>query len=247
MPHYSIAMMRTATGLLLVATSLPAWSDLEALQEKLAEPHALQGSFEQRHWLTDRDTRLHSEGRFLYYRDQYVIWHYHTPMEATLRFQTAIMSTPHVSATEEEEDDDDANEDGKRGDTLEELLPGRIELEQYLVALMGGNWPVLQEEFTIDMQGKPDDWEVMLTPSAPPLETYLSTITLSGGEHLEHLTFNAANGDELEVSLIDVTPIVDTQVTRFLVDWFNLSEDLVEESVSEEDEDDDGETSEDDE
>ncbi|WP_148253020.1 LolA family protein [Aidingimonas lacisalsi] len=222
--------MRLAFSLLMLGVSPSAWSDLEAIQQKLAEPHALQGTFEQRHWLTHQETRLHSEGDFLYFRDQYIIWHYQTPMEATLTFQTAVMSVPRVTSAN---DGDSSKPDDGRGDTLKELLPGRIELERYLVALLGGNWQVLRGNFTIDMKGEMDDWEVMLTPSAPPLETYLSTITLSGGDYLEQLSFNAANGDELAISLIDVTPIIDNEVASFLVDWFDLTEDLIEESGSE--------------
>ncbi|EPC01159.1 hypothetical protein L861_11330 [Litchfieldella anticariensis FP35 = DSM 16096] len=198
----------TAALLLNIATPVLAF-DLEALQARLAEPATIQGQFEQRSWLADQETRLYSEGHFLYQRDRQVIWQLQTPVDTTLVFHVDIVPTPAENVEDEEQ----------RTDFM--LLTERFAFAQQLVDLIGGNWPALSNYYHITLEGEPEQWQVQLTPLAPPMETWLGTLTLEGKEYLEQITLRAANGDELVVRLEDQYPVDEIALQPFFTKQFD--------------------------
>ncbi|MFC3284912.1 LolA family protein [Litchfieldella rifensis] len=206
MPRFLIAM------LLLTGVTPALAFDLEALRTRLAEPAAIQGHFEQRSWLADQQTRLYSEGRFLYQRDRRVIWQLLTPVKSTMAFYVDMVFPP--TRDNEDESSEEANL---------MLLSDRFAFAQQLVDLMGGNWPALSHYYHIELEGEPKDWQVRLTPLAPPLETWLGTLTLEGKDRLEKITLAAANGDALIVQLEEQRPLVDVSLQTFLSEWFARS------------------------
>lgn len=215
-----------ATLLFLVVAPAQAF-DLEALQARLAKPVASQGRFEQRSWLAEQQTRLHSEGRFLYQRDRRVIWQLLTPVESTLAFYADMVAPPAWNGEGKEEEAEEA-------DLM--LLSGRFAFAQQLVDLIGGNWPALSHYYHIELEGESEDWQVQLTPLAPPLETWLGTLTLEGQDMLEKITLLAANGDTLVVQLEEQRPLVEVSLQTFISEWFARSPDTAGEDTRDDNE-----------
>ncbi|GGX86647.1 hypothetical protein GCM10007160_12490 [Litchfieldella qijiaojingensis] len=225
LPRHVIAAL---FSLSVIAPSALAF-DLEALRSQLSEPTTIQGQFEQRSWLADQETRLYSQGRFIYQRDQRVIWQLLTPVDTTVSFY-ADMTAPRAWNAEEEEDAADIM-----------ALANRFAFAQQLVDLIGGNWPALSHYYHIKLKGEPDEWQVQLTPLAPPLETWLGTLTLEGAELLERITLLAANGDELTVEFENQRTLVDVSLQTFFSEWFKQPGDDTEESETEDEEEGDAE------
>ncbi|WP_192034906.1 outer membrane lipoprotein carrier protein LolA [Halomonas sp. YLGW01] len=191
--------------------------DLDALEAQLATPERLQGHFRQFHWLADQEVRLHSQGRFLFQRDQQLIWLFESPTRQVLSFTPERLSyVPESDATESEAEQDQAR--SLQGD-IEALLPARRTFQRQLVALMGGDLSALGEEYHLTLSGDREAWQVALRPRASTLELPLATLTLSGGEHPERLDMAIANGDSLSIRLSDTEEVLNESLVPWLVHW----------------------------
>lgn len=204
----------TAALLLSLVVTFPALAfDLDELGARLSTPAALQGRFEQRSWLEDQQTQLHSEGRFLYQRGIRVVWQMHTP-EETLQAFYADMTLPPAWGDDDTEDDQ-----------AELMLANRFAFAEQLTYLIGGDWAALSEYYRIDLEGESDAWQVRLTPLAPPLEGWLGTLTLKGKSRVDEITLEAANGDELTVQFENQRSLVDIGLQAFISQWLNRTTD----------------------
>lgn len=204
----------TAALLLSLVVAFPALAfDLDELGARLSTPAALQGRFEQRSWLEDQQTQLHSDGHFLYQRGIRVIWQMHTPEETLQAFYADIARPP-------ARDDDDTEDD-----QADLILADRFAFAEQLTYLIGGDWAALSEYYRIDLEGESDDWQVRLTPLAPPLEGWLGTLTLEGKSRVDEITLEAANGDELTVQFENQRSLVDIGLQAFISQWLNRTTD----------------------
>ncbi|SDL38042.1 hypothetical protein SAMN05192555_10472 [Franzmannia pantelleriensis] len=185
----------------------------EELQRQLAAPAQLQGSFEQRHWLEDQQSRLHSDGQFLYQRERLLVWRFASPREATLAFPKRLPGPL-----------DEVQEEGLPDrELLDELLPGRAEFGRHLVDLLGGNWGPLEEDYAIALAGEADNWEARFSPRAPPLEQTLGELLLSGdASGWQRLEIHDANGDELQIAFSEISPMIDASLSSFLGHWLDV-------------------------
>ncbi|MDR5905036.1 LolA family protein [Franzmannia qiaohouensis] len=224
-------LLAALAGSALLCTSAQAL-EREELQRQLAAPAQLQGSFEQRHWLADQQSRLHSDGRFLYQRERLLVWRFVSPREATLAFPKRL---PGPREEVEEEGLPDR-------ELLDELLPRRVEFGRHLVDLLGGNWAALEEDYAIALAGERDDWQARFSPRAPALERELGELLLIGdASGWQQMEIQGANGDELQVVFSSVSPMVDDSLSDFLGQWLQVDSDAGEEDseAQEESEDDD--------
>nr|WP_163502373.1 outer membrane lipoprotein carrier protein LolA [Halomonas socia] len=216
-------LLAALAGSGLLCTSAQAL-EREELQRQLATPAQLQGSFEQRHWLEEQQSRLHSDGRFLYQRERLLVWRFVSPREATLAFPKRLPG-PHEEVEEEGLPD---------RELLDELLPGRVEFGRHLVDLLGGNWAALEEDYAIALAGESDDWQARFSPRAPPLETQLGELLLSGDDGgWQRLEIHDANGDELQVEFSAISPVIDESLSGFLGQWLRVESDAAEEDAEE--------------
>ncbi|WP_052383901.1 outer membrane lipoprotein carrier protein LolA [Litchfieldella xinjiangensis] len=233
---YLATAIRLCAGLslLFVMLLLPPLAhafDLEALGERLAQPAALQGRFEQRSWREEQQTQLHGDGRFLYQRDTRVIWQLLTPETMTLAFYEG-MPAP-----------------GSRDDKAESveaafmLLDDRYAFARHLVAMMGGDWETLDDFYELRFEGDAEAWQVQLLPLAPPQENDYGRLTLEGGERLDRISLVSRIGDSLEVTLLEQRAVVDIGLQNFIQTWFSRQQPETETETIEVDlsEDDEGE------
>ena len=220
-----LALMAASGALCTSAQAL----ERDELQRQLATPAQLQGSFEQRHWLADQQSRLHSEGHFLYQRERLLVWRFTSPREATLAFPTRL------SGPGEEIEEDDLPD----RELLDELLPGRAEFGRHLVDLLGGNWPALEEDYAIALAGETDEWQARFSPRAPALETTRGEMLLSGDENgWQRLEIFDANGDELQIEFSSISRMIDESLSDFLGQWLEVEvapQDAQQDSADDED------------
>ena len=202
--------------LLLAALSVPAMTlaglpahafDLDELETRLAAPDRLQGHFRQLHWLADQELRLHSQGRFLFQRDQQLIWLFESPSRQLLSFTPGQVS--YGPATEGESETSD----------IQALMPTRSTFQRHLVALMGGNFSALAEDYRLALSGDSDAWRVTLQPRVSTLELPLTTLSLSGTTGLERLDMAIANGDTLTIRLSDSEEVINESLVPWLATW----------------------------
>lgn len=206
---------RLALAILIsLSSSFPALAfDLDELSARLAQPAALQGRFEQRSWLEDQQTQLHSEGSFLYQRGIRVLWQMETPESITHAFYADMTLPPLV--------EEDNREEEEEADLM--LLANRFAFAQQFAYLIGGDWETLSHYYRLDLddEAQADAWQVRLSPLAPPLETWLGTLILEGGERLDQITLKATNGDELIVQLQEQRALVDIGLLTYIRQWFD--------------------------
>ncbi|APX94006.1 hypothetical protein BWR19_14285 [Halomonas sp. 1513] len=185
----------------------------EDLQRQLATPAQLQGNFEQRHWREEQQSRLHSDGQFLYQRERLLVWRFASPREATLAFPKRLPGPR-----------DDIEEDGLPDrELLDELLPDRVEFGRHLVDLLGGNWAPLEEDYAIALAGEADAWQARFSPRAPALEQQLGELLLSGDDSgWQRLEIHDANGDELQIEFSAISAMVDASLSAFLGQWLEV-------------------------
>lgn len=230
-PYYRYALVTLISGISLPSSALAL--ERESLERQLAAPDQLRGSFEQRHWLAEQQSRLHSTGHFLYQRERLLIWRFTSPREATLLF-------PKHLADRDEEVDDDAL---PGHELLAELLPGRVEFGRSLVDLLGGNWTALEGEYAIVLEGDAEAWQARFSPRAPVLEQALGKLILSGdASGWQSLEIHDADGDELQIEFSAVTPTLDESLSHFLGEWLQSTSEetpAAEESDAEGDEEND--------
>ncbi|MBD3895733.1 outer membrane lipoprotein carrier protein LolA [Halomonas sp. ML-15] len=226
-PVRPLLVVMASTGVLCASAQA---LEREELQRQLAAPAQLQGNFEQRHWLEDQQSRLHSDGHFLYQRERLLVWRFSSPREATLAFPKRLPGPR-----------DEIEEVGLPDrELLDELLPGRAEFGRHLVDLLGGNWGALEEDYAIALSGEADEWQARFSPRSPALETDLGELLLSGDDSgWQHLEIQDANGDELQISFSSISPMVDESLSGFLGQWLEVEAAPLDAEENEEDEEDD--------
>ncbi|QJQ95793.1 MULTISPECIES: hypothetical protein [Halomonadaceae] len=181
--------------------------EIDDLQRHLAIPDWLHGNFEQRHWLEERQTRLYSDGRFLYQRGQQLVLHFVTPEEEVVILHRA-------------QEGDEAQTGGTlpQEDNGTDELPTQTELG-HLIDLLGSDWNRMSAYYAMRLEGGPDDWQLLLSPRAPVLDAMLSDLRLTGGTSWERLELKALNGNELVIEFSQVSPAVDETLAIFLGEW----------------------------
>ncbi|WP_148253028.1 LolA family protein [Aidingimonas lacisalsi] len=152
--------------------------DLDDLQDRLHDIPGLAGQFEQQRYLADLDTRLDSQGRFRYVRDERIVWSIESPVEDRLEF------TPDSVSNLADQDNNDTREN---------------QVASLFLQLLEGDWQALDAHFDLDLNGNANQWRVTLTPDSDALRGRIVSIELKGAEFLERLELHAANEDVLQV------------------------------------------------
>ncbi|MEC9482822.1 MAG: outer membrane lipoprotein carrier protein LolA [Halomonas sp.] len=158
---------------------------LDDLQARLNRTDALAGRFEQQRHLADLDTRLTSRGHYRYERGERLVWVLETPIQDRLEFTPGSV------------EDLDAAHGERRG---------RDQVAAMLLGLLAGDWRALNERFEIELSGTAESWQVELVPRSAALRERLTRIQLAGSHYLDRLTWQAANGDMLDVRFFDQHP-----------------------------------------
>lgn len=179
--------------LLLLVQMLPANAaiTLEALAKYTGSPEKLTGDFKQDKYIQAFETHVLSSGHFKYLRDQSIHWNTDKPVA------NQMVMTPDKIAS-------------KQGD--HELVVISVEanhlakvLNQVFFAVLTAEWQTLDQFFDQRLQGKLEDWRVVLTPKSDDLKQVVTQVELAGGKFLTKVVLHEKSGDKTYLYFSNIT------------------------------------------
>lgn len=187
-------LRKLGTALLTVSLMISSpltWAfALSDLQNTLEKSAVISGDFEQTKDIAMLSKPLVSNGNFVLSDKEGLLWLQTTPFPVAL-----ILSDQ----------------------TLRQKMPGQPEQVIYakdnpmafyfsdlFLALFHGDADVLTQQFSYELDGSPEAWTLVLTPTDAPLTKVFSRITLSGSHNIDALTMEELRGDKTTVTFSDI-------------------------------------------
>ncbi|MFC7422173.1 outer membrane lipoprotein carrier protein LolA [Iodobacter arcticus] len=172
-----------ATALFSLITISSHAADLaSSVKERLAQPDALRGEFEQNKQVSGFKKPLISRGDFLAARDMGVLWRTKTPFASTLKLSR---------------DEIVAKQDGAVAFRLSASKEPSVRMiNGLLFSLMNGDVSSLGELFKIEGSVNGKSWQLTLTPKQATLGKIMSKIELSGDQFVRRILLDEANNDQ---------------------------------------------------
>jgi hypothetical protein len=163
----------------------------QAQLRSLAAGEILRGRFKQERQLKGFDRPLISTGDFVLDHGLGLIWRTEQPFA----IMTVITAAGLVQSI-----------DGEETTRLAAArLPFLARLYDLLGAALSGDWRALDKMFQVTRQGDAGHWEIVLAPhaGADPLAMPLRSVTLRGGQFLDHATIVRLDGDSDQLVFSD--------------------------------------------
>jgi hypothetical protein len=129
-----------------------------------------------------------SSGRYQFSADSTLRWHIQSPIDSVIEITQNTIS--HY-------------ENGKQVyqlDTRKQAMAGII--NQLFFAIFSNQWPQLEQHFTIQATADKQQWQLILRPKSPALQSFSDSITLAGAQQLENMTLLERSGDRLEITFV---------------------------------------------
>ena len=165
---------------------------LERIAAGLSRPAVLRAEFTQTKTVAALTRPIVTSGRFVYARQQGVLWIIERPYRAT------------YALTEDGVQEIDPNgapvRDARQG-------AGLHHVSRIFRALLEPDFPALEQYFTPSAKGDAGRWELTLMPRGP-LRQAFKTVRLRGGRFVEALWLDEANGDRMEIRFTAVREAV---------------------------------------
>ena len=174
----------------LIASAAPGRADVAEVCPTLAPGQTLYGRFVQQRYLKGLTAPLKTEGDFVVAPAAGIIWRIDQPVRSV----TVITAAGMRRITD--------------GD-VQRLASSKVPAYAHMYASLGdaitGNWDALRQDFTVAYTGDRHAWRVILTPlqSAGSLSTHLTSVILTGGERIDSVDINHANGDSEHVAFLN--------------------------------------------
>lgn len=159
--------------------------DLAQLQSRLTAPAVVRGQFVQEKHLRALPQPLVSEGDFVLATGKGMLWQLRRPLSQTLRITPAGIARLGT---------DGAWHASTGANTRESRL---------FLALLAGDTAGLSENFTLRLEGSPDDWRLTLTPNAALLRQIFTDIAIQGGQTISRVELREAQGDKTVLRLLN--------------------------------------------
>lgn len=163
---------------------------LNQVSNILAKPEALQVSFKQVKQIKGFKSPLISTGHILVARDRGVLWITETP------YQSALKVTPN-GITEIR-----GGQSSQIGNAQSMKSMGSI-----MSGMLAGNFSPLQRYFKFSGNASGSSWSLSLLPVDSNVSRAISSIQMSGGRYVNHVTVRESNGDVANISLSGAAPI----------------------------------------
>jgi hypothetical protein len=158
---------------------------------KLAAGQTLHGRFVQERHLKGLSSTLKSEGNFVLAPGLGLIWRIEQPI------QTVTVITPA----------------GIRqiinGSEVQHIDAARVPFVAHFYDMLNGSlmgdWSTMRHDFAVKSTGDRRAWRTVLTPLRPddPIAGMLSSIVISGGNMVDSVDINRANGDSEHLAFLD--------------------------------------------
>lgn len=180
-----------ATLMLVLALLAPASVAADALLEAIGrnfESHAVvRAQFEQHKSIAALKRPLVTTGRLVFSREQGVLWHIDRPYAAVY-----VMGGDSVV---------EIGADGMRRKRSIAEMPGLSHVNRVFQALLRADTEILAEYFTVTARGDVGGgWELDLVPRQAQLAQALKRIRVEGGQFIEGIHVEEANGDAMRIA-----------------------------------------------
>ena len=190
-------MRRICLALLVAAwhgTAGAADLTLPDLMRAFAEVPAAQARFTEVKHMSVLQAPLTVSGRLVYVRPGRIERHVLVPYE-----ERTIVSGDRVTI-------ESRSRNTSRTLSLESA-PGAYALAESMRATLAGDLAALQRHYSVDLQGRLDDWTLSLTPREPAVASLVSSVRIAGA-HARILRFDVreANGDHSTMVISDDKP-----------------------------------------
>lgn len=187
-PFTSRVAARLGALLALALLSLNAYAfDLNDLQQQLRAAPVVRGQFVQQKFLRALAQPLTSRGDFTLAAGKGLLWLLRTPIAQDLRIDGNGISR--------------RDESGKW-----QLLPQRAGAgreNQLFLSVLAGDTTGLRENFDLELTGKADAWQLVLTPKSALLRQIFNNIQINGAALVDRIELRETQGDRSVLQMTD--------------------------------------------
>jgi len=178
------ASLATACGFLSEAR---AQSLVERIGVQLGQYSVVRAEFAQAREMAALKRPLVTSGTLVFARDKGVLWRIEAPYRIT--FALGADQVAEIAA------------DGSTRRKHIRDVPALSQVGRILRALFGGDTAVLRDVFEVTATGDGMRWELELQPHRPEISQRLARVRLSGGQFINRVVVEEANGDRTDMRL----------------------------------------------
>ena len=176
-----------AVLLLGLATSAMAGYDIDQLMAELAQHKGGRVRFSEKRHLAVLDKPVQASGEMIYSPPDRLERRTFLPRPETMVLDKDVLSV----------------ERDKRKLTVNlSSRPDVLAFVDSIRSTLSGNRTVLEQHYTLKLQGDSGRWVLTLLPSEPGISALLQRITVSGGKgQVRHIEYLQADGDRSEIAI----------------------------------------------
>jgi len=162
----------------LLSCSLAHGFDLDQLSTQLAATPVVHGSFVQEKQLRGLPQPLRSTGRFVLDRSHGLLWLLETPIKQDYRIVQGGI-------------------DQRTGEGWSAIRQqaGLAQQSRLFIAILQGDRTALERDFSLELNGSTQAWQLALTPRSGLLKQIFSTIRIGGARYVERIELQELQGD----------------------------------------------------
>ena len=171
--------------LLLLSPRLWAF-DSAQLAQQLAAAEVVRGEFVQEKHLRSLAFPLSSTGQFVLSKQHGLLWQVQQPFAQTYRIDAQGVSL--------------LTADGWQSQPGQNVAARQSRL---FLAVLQGNQQALQADFTLQLQGNSEQWQLNLLPKALFLQQIFKVIEIHGGALVERIELHETQGDRTVMRMLN--------------------------------------------
>jgi len=152
--------------------------DEQALAQQLAKIDVLRGDFVQEKFLRGLDAPLTSKGQFVLAKEQGLLWNLQSPLVRNYRITANGIALQVLDQWQLQTKQDAANRQSR-----------------LFLAVLAGDQQGLQEDFSSELSGDENNWQLVLIPKALLLQQIFDQIVIRGGAYVRSIELHEAQGD----------------------------------------------------
>ena len=192
-------MTRWPWLLCLLLLSLRVWAfDSAALAQQLAAVEVVRGDFVQEKHLRSLDFPLSSRGEFVLSKQHGLLWKVQQPFAQSYRIDKQGVAL--------------LTDNGWQSQPGQNIAARQSRL---FLAVLQGDQQALEADFTLQLQGDAQHWQLQLSPKAVFLQQIFKVIEIHGGALVERIELHETQGDRtvmrMQNSHVDSTLLDDEQ------------------------------------
>ncbi len=171
--------------LLLLSSRLWAF-DNEQLAQQLSAADVVRGEFVQEKYLRSLAMPLSSRGQFVLSKQLGLLWKVRQPFAQTYRIDAQGVSL--------------------LADNVWQIQPGQnvaARQSRLFLAVLQGDRSVLEADFTLQLQGNAQQWQLQLLPKAVFLQQIFKVIEIHGGALVERIELHETQGDRTVMRMLN--------------------------------------------